>query len=266
MKFKSYLLTEGRIKKLSYEQLEKLAFTKFSDAREIWENENGYIYRGTNSLKADYAIGNGKGQRLRKSRNTTNHSTLFFDNSKMWSSYPKRSESFICSTEYDRASVYGETFGAVYHVLPANGSKIGVCSDGDIFISFNKTLPGGYVGQVNAFIVEMIDIYSEKFDVDLYTGDDDWGKMKGSFDKILQLSKDNPEKLKEISDYISPYVDDVLMGNPFDGDMMSLINHIYNPKMNGFSIVKSGQPLPKNREVWMSGDCLFINTDVVGQF
>jgi len=271
MRFEGFLLSESRLKKIEYLEAYDLIQTEFSDSLEIWERDNGYIYRGVPAVKFDYAVGNGKAATKRKSRNTDNYSTLFFDNHSSWSAFPKRSESFICSTTYDRAAGYGVT-GGVYNVLPANGTKIGVCPDIDIFGSFSDSIPNSYVAEVNQFIRIVIFCFNKDYDANLDDQDDNWNKLKKTFDIIKsELQSDSGaltskvklksfiESMREIDGYTYEMVTEHI---PFNGDMIEFLSKIYDPKKNGFSIKKAGQKLPKNKEVWMSGRCLFINTSL----
>ena len=265
MRFEGFLLSESRLKKIEYLEAHDLVQTEFSDSLKIWERDYGYIYRGVPKVKFDYAIGNGKASTKRKSANTDNYSTLFFDNYSSWTSFPKRSESFICSTAYSRAAEYNVT-GSVYNVLPANGIKIGVCPDVDIFSSFSDTLSNSYVAEVNQFIKTVIFCFNQEYNVNLDLQDDDWNKLKKTLDIIKsELQPDNEklkhfiESLKKINRFV---YESVTSDIPFNGDMVEFLSKIYDPKKNGFSIKKAGQKLPKNKEVWMSGRCLFINTSL----
>jgi hypothetical protein len=264
MKFKSYLLTEGRIKKLSEKDALKALNTSFSMSRSEWENSGkSYIYRGTNSLKSDYAIGNGKGQYPRKSRNTTNYTTMFIDNSKMWSSYPKRSESFICSTSKTKASIYNHN-SKPYHVFPSNGSKIGVCPSSDIFNSF-MFAPGINVPTINEYISRVMELYNEiknKNEV-IFTNDDNWNRFTKDLETIKNGCKDDPSIIDKINEDIMDFESEFTRFS-FDGDLMSELEKIYNPKTNGFDLKMAGDSIKYDREVWMSGDCLFMNNDIVG--
>jgi len=68
----------------------------------------------------------------RRSANTMNYYTEIVDNSDRWSMYPKRSESLICSTDFDNARGYG----TAYVVLPQGNPVIGICPGEDWWYSF----------------------------------------------------------------------------------------------------------------------------------
>ena len=69
---------------------------------------------------------------VRKSNNTRNYYTEFFDHSPYMQGWPKRSQSFICSsgTSYARGYGYG---GGLYALFPFNGVKIAVCPERDMW-------------------------------------------------------------------------------------------------------------------------------------
>ena len=68
----------------------------------------------------------------RKSANTKNYYTLWVDNSPMWKDFPKRSRSFICTTDKE----YASSFGEIYLVIPFDNAQIGICPSGDFWFSF----------------------------------------------------------------------------------------------------------------------------------
>jgi len=70
----------------------------------------------------------------RRSRNTANIYTLFVDNDPSWADYPKRSQSLICTSDYQFALGYGHP----YVVLFENNSEIGLCPSNDWWDSFQS--------------------------------------------------------------------------------------------------------------------------------
>jgi hypothetical protein len=61
----------------------------------------------------------------RKSQNTSNYYTRFFDTNPANAAWPKRSKSFICSTNFDRAFSYGgDSYDKFTLLLPFDGVKI----------------------------------------------------------------------------------------------------------------------------------------------
>lgn len=69
----------------------------------------------------------------RKSQNTTNHYTVILDNHPAYKSFPKRSRSFICSTDWGTARGFSPSHDSVLVVIPFDGTKIGICNDMDLW-------------------------------------------------------------------------------------------------------------------------------------
>lgn len=93
------------------------------------------IYRGMkagSNVENNILIADSSKAPPRRSANTHNFYTYIIDNSKDWKRFPKRSMSFICSTNARSAGSYG----IVYQVFPVNGTKIGVCPSRDFWAAF----------------------------------------------------------------------------------------------------------------------------------
>ncbi len=260
MKFEAYLLTESRLKTINTTEFTKYVDTQYSDAYEKWfENDYNYIWRGM-THKTTAAIGDGKAATKRKSAWTSNHSTLFLDNDPSWSKFPKRSESFICSTAKGKAADYG----SLYSVLPKNGANIGVCPEDDIWNSFSRTMNSGTIYEFNRMLLDLF-YKLEKEGHKIPLQDDDYGKMVKSFKEVKKLvDSEHPLWFKELlaDDGFYYNYGNIFRNNSFDGDILDLMKQVYDPKKNGFKIVKSGADIALNREVWMSGTCLFVNRDM----
>ncbi len=73
---------------------------------------------------------------LRKSENTTNYYTVILDNTPSMSHYPKRSRSFIASTNIHTSShfSYTDDHDGIFVLVPYNKTKIGVCNYPDIWL------------------------------------------------------------------------------------------------------------------------------------
>ncbi|MCK9416647.1 hypothetical protein M0Q97_08330, partial [Candidatus Dojkabacteria bacterium] len=114
---------------LSKEDFLELKMTYCKD----WNKDDTKIFKGIYRNYSEYNYINPTIIE-RKSANTSNISTLLFDNSPYNINYPKRSKSLICTSNYNRATLYGD----VYRVIPFDGAKIAVCPDYDFWYSFRK--------------------------------------------------------------------------------------------------------------------------------
>lgn len=195
------------------------------------------IYRGMKDTGA-YVLGTGN-EISRRSANTENYYTLIVDTDPAWSNYPKRSKSFICSTSLNRSLGYG----SLYVVIPLEHQSIGVCSEIDFWESFGDPSPA--------------DINSALYDLSRETG--------------IPLSSSNSSALKEDLDKISkslvthqnikiPYDIDYI-GFRRGDNLWKAYADFMEPSKNGFTITNDVASIPDNREVWMSGNVLFIKSD-----
>jgi len=132
-RFNTYLLTEDRSKPIDEQKAKELINSKCTNILNKYKKTKSRIYRGKRGDLDYMLIAPGRGK-LRRSHNTRNYYTLLIDNLKVWSAYPKRSRSIVCSTNIGKASGYGE----LYIVFPYNTAKIGVCPTDDIWDSIQS--------------------------------------------------------------------------------------------------------------------------------
>lgn len=80
-------------------------------------------------------IGNSSEGSSRVSKNmSSNWYTRWLDTEPIWKDFPKRGESFICTTDYDTARAYG----AVYKVFPFDNAHAGIVPHTDIWYAFEE--------------------------------------------------------------------------------------------------------------------------------
>ncbi len=133
MRFKQFLL-ETRTRK---------AVTEADAANWIAKNAPKYwdalmhestqpIYRGESGFDNDFILTNsGTG---RKSLTGPNFVTLLVDSSDEWKDYPKRGESFICSTSLGYAGKFGPS---IYLMIPTDTAMIAIAPKDDFWYSFS---------------------------------------------------------------------------------------------------------------------------------
>jgi len=207
-----------------------------------------------------------------------NYYTLLFDNLPSWKSYPKRSQSIVCATDKNIARNYGY----VYRVFPKIRSKIGVCSDSDIWSSFKAF---NTMSDFNNMLHNIFEILKgtvkephtyedleknfaivDRFKVDI-------------FDDVRLIHKeDNPDD-EPLSDELAENAVYTMLGILFDfnsqqmddghyfmsdfirdykDDFHHFINDVLDPDDNRFKLEVIGKPLPPMREVWTSGQSLMV--------
>jgi len=205
------------------------------------------IYRGVGGY-GDFAyIDPSKSKDLRRSASTSNYYTLMMDNSSKWSKYPKRSKSIICSTD----SEYSDGFGDVYNVYPINGGKVGVCPYMDIWGSKRLQYSFEDISEITGIVVESDYICVTRADYDF-----------PNMVKIFKLIDKNKELIIKEMDikafrykYAMPFfVSYMGSGKTFYG----FIDYLMDPDACDFSLVRAGNNIPPNREIWISDPCVLV--------
>jgi len=181
----------------------------------------------------------------------TNLYNLFFSNSPSWKLYPKRNKSLICGDKknVDNRDHYFENS---YVVLPFK-NKIGVCSDVDIWQSFQDSISCSLERFFNYFkstVQHEIDLNGPFIQLD----DKNW-------DNLLKQLKNFDEKRKVNRKLFTEYV--LIPTTKWEKKQQStleLINEIFNPNANNFIIYKydGSEKLPNNKEIWTDSHSLLI--------
>jgi len=234
MRLQTYILNEGRSKSITEEEAIDLLTTKCKKSLKIFQKQSGYIFRGVDNNN-DFLYINPNNFEDRKSRNTSNEYTEMFNYIlPSWKRYPKRS--IICSTDYTYSRSFG--YGNTFCVFPYDGANIAVCSHTDIWNSF--VVNGIGVG-LNDLNKKMRFLYMSK-DFGTWLRSYTWDEYSESDDEYVKL----PYKIEE---YWSENTDKTFF---------EVLDFMLDPKRNGFEIVKSGDRLPKNREVWFHKEAILI--------
>ena len=246
MKFRKYLiLNEGRSKSITYDEFRKLLDSKCSDAVSAYK-KGKKLYRGLADEKPFVYID--PKYFIRRSANTANFYTLLIDNSSKWKNYPKRSQSIICSNDYETATGYG----FVYTVFPFNGANFGVCPTDDIWTSFTYKISHGLIDWIDS-----LESITRKYGINL----DD--HKYSTFIKTLKMFD---ERYKEINDgwnepskYAKVEYEKWFKGYTPEKGMKTHLDDIFDPKKNGFNLINSLHKLPpavQDREVWTDSKCV----------
>jgi hypothetical protein len=243
--FKNFLY-EARVnepptyRKLSVDEALHHLKTDFSDAAWMVEKDKSF-YRGDWRFPANLHIGSvDTAATERKSENTANYYTLIFDNHPEMKQFPKRSRSFICATESDRAAGYG---GQSYiHVVPGNSAKIGDVGQEDMWDTIIDLF--GESGKIHRF--------NSNFEM-LGLSDSDWNKWI-EFDR--QLKDESVDAMEKFFRYFP---------KAKQGDHLHFleeVQRVYSPKSTGQKAYTAAN-LPHNlrfSEVWIGGPCLVFTT------
>lgn len=196
------------------------------------------IYKGVRNIDPDTVLFNPAAGN-RKSKNNANYYTLLIDNLPIWSKFPKRSKSLICTNSLDSALQYG----SVYRVLPLNDAKFGICPTFDIWASFNISLKNQHV-KINRIF------YSVGINDDNYA----------SFLKDILINKDKICQIMIEQGY--PTLSDELKSVKNINGLIRMFQMWYNPVVNDFKLANnltlSGVHGSVPIEVWTDSKCYMI--------
>lgn len=247
MRFSEFILSEGRGKSLDLDKCKDLLSKYCKKSYNYYITKNRAILRGVDSIYGDYAMIDPQSS-SRKSANTWNYYTLMLDNDPRWKSYPKRSRSIICTTNFHKAKQYGH----IYYVFPYDGSDIGVCPNDDIWDSFSYSTGNMTLGQMNRELRELFEDYSISSD------DNNYNTFMKSLDKLSDvLEGGSGLGKKSFSNY------DMLERWDFQGRFKDWYLKLFDPKANNFILTKEVSKVftsgNANKEVWTDGKSIMIS-------
>lgn len=293
MKLKQYL-TEERTKELSAE--EAIDWIRKNAKQALKNFERGeIIYRGLRNFRKPYGYAKPKSGRPRKSANTGNYYTLFIDNNKKWSKYPKRSQSLIMATSKDNSMSYG----ALYVVFPKDGAKIGVVSSRDMWGGFDKNLPSGVdLWTLNNVVEKLLQsAYEVKGKKNNTQMDKSWAEFKKHmehFDSVFKMKEEEfKKKLKDldpsgekaeefgidIKDAKTSALEKILHTSYFTSDFYQTVSRelfkdykgsfemmlqsVLDPDKNGFKLIQPSDKMPFDREIWTDAESVFVKLSII---
>ncbi len=190
----------------------------------------------------------------RTAANTSNIGNLWFSNHPSWKDYPPRSSSYICTVDRHYASSYED----VFLIIPADDAKIGICSGHDLWYSFNQFIEnvsddfGDFISDVHK-LMKMLGhtatSYSELVD----------SLKKMTIQDLDNLVDSSPEVKYSCVKNLVQYMDIAQYDN-----LYRLFVVEFDPSHNGFSHCTGATFTPhSDNEVWVCGDVLAINRDVM---
>ncbi len=219
------------------------------------------IFRGIKDQHSPFLYVDPSTSAPRKSANIDNYYTLLIDNLPSWAAYPKRSRSLICTTVTHSAGNYGRT----YRVFPVNGSKIGLCRNGDMWHSMGKLRQ--YEMFVNNFAEQLEMLYRRVMGNGELTHTLDDTNYHTFVSQINELSKklhSDPAELVDAQRWVRE-LGAMLADHP-QKDLMTLFAEFFDPHANGFALQTTANFDPSvvkrefssNNEVWTEGPAYLI--------
>lgn len=186
---------------------------------------------------------------VRKSQNTKNYYTMIFDNHPKMVHYPKRSKSFITTTEGDNAAGYADN---PFMLVPYDGVKMGVVNSTDMWannISLFDSEFGINIERVNTYFDMIPELKSG-------TSWEDWEQ----FDKKLKAKdKIAISNFNYAFDRFFKYDDDE-SNKKYQDNFINEVRKAYDPGVLGFTC-HTTKTLGHNleSEVWVGGPCMLIS-------
>jgi hypothetical protein len=256
--FKTFIneAADNILRKPSYNSIQVKEAIKLLNARckdALWMlTENKPLYRGDDEAekpvhKTGFATVD-PSKTVRKSQNTKNYYTLIFDNHPDMKQYPKRSRSFIATTEIENASGYGDN---AFVLIPYDGVKIGVVAAGDMWshrISLFDDEFGDRIEAVNSS-------FSRIPELKLATSWKDWEQ----FDKKLKHNDINA--IKNFENAFGGFEDEEAIAfKRYYNGFLKEVFRAYSPYVLGFTC-QTTKTLNHNldSEVWVGGPCMLIS-------
>lgn len=178
----------------------------------------------------------------RKSENTSNYYTVLLDNHPDRQDFPKRSRSFIATTDESRAAGYGNFKQFV--IIPCDGTKIGVVYAEDMWDT-------------------KISLFNDVRDIERFNDVFENMRLKPEISSFLEFDK----KLKSGDEDAANVFKDFFGYEAYDeykNDFMNEIWRAYGPKSTNHKAFTT-KNLPRNlpdTEVWIGGDVVLISKDM----
>jgi len=182
-----------------------------------------------------------------------NYYNLLLSNLPSWKKYPPRNRSLICSLDYHSAENYGDA----QYVFPVDGSKVGVCPEADIWLSFQNVQELDDLNWQITTLIEASGLREPKT----------WNEVQKCFMEIDKKRDDIVSKLADDDEKDSRtfYNAHTSRMNFFTHDvkyfytkntLMEALEEALDPTYNKFKLVKVGDPVSPDRswhEVWTDG-------------
>jgi hypothetical protein len=177
----------------------------------------------------------------RKSQNTSNLYTQIFDSNPANSSYPKRSESFICATTYEIASSYGKTTV----MLPFDSTPIGVCPTDDLWdVKLRFGGPNDYYLSINEVNDWLESVFTLSTDVD--------------FNKFsTAISNATDAQLKRLKQELSFHTMEAITDERLN-EVVERWKKLYTYEDQGFTLSHTHDIPGPGHEVWFSAPCIAV--------
>lgn len=249
-------------------ELINLLNTDYSEAFD--RAKKGYfIFRG--DVIDDNIVNRKPGIRVSLNNSYNYYNRLLSNILNSWKHYPKRNQSFICTSSYEYAAHWSDV---VNLVLPINGTKLGICPKWDMWRSFTEHSDIERMLYFNIDISKFFSIINDTL-ADVHDYIFKYEDNKEVYRYIVK-TESNIKKLTEnkVNDLIEYFHADMYNANIFEyiirsvyndtETIISCLDDILNPEKNEFRtefIESYSIPINKQKELWFSNEAIFIRID-----
>jgi len=263
-------LKDYNIVDISLDDIELINFLNTDYSEAFDRAKKGYfIFRG--DIIDDNIVNRKPGIRISLNNSYNYYNRLLSNILNSWKHYPKRNQSFICTSSYEYASHWSDV---VNLVLPINGTKLGICPRWDMWRSFTEHSDIERMLYFNIDISKFFSIINDTL-ADVHDYIFKYEDNKEVYRYIVK-TESNIKKLTEnkVNDLIEYFHADMYNANIFEyiirsvyndtETIISCLDDILNPEKNEFRIefIESYSiPINKQRELWFSNEAIFIRLD-----
>lgn len=242
MRLNTFVITEGRGRDIGESDAVEGIRKHCKKAVDAYY-EGTSLYRGVDGGGFIYIQ---PSKHVRISANTSNIYTVVMDNTPAWKSYPKRSQSIVCTNNQNTAKGYGNP----YMVFPKDGSNFGICPENDLWQSFWNTAAGMDAMDINDSIENVASGVANYYPNVVTLSD-----LKKMCDAIDKSIRDNSNSWSKINGKMYG-----LMTKYYKGDFFDFLTKVFDPKPNNFKHTNNMKSLPKgDREIWTDGDSYLVS-------
>lgn len=250
----------------------------------IMKQKDYLIFRGMETT-APFILGQGELMRRRASEGFNYVNIMLSEILDSWKEYPRRDQSFICTTSHQDAMYYTST-KKPYRVFPLENQLCGLCPKEDLWYSFSNLISEANdleFTSLNRFQIALNNIIatvknmkegskvhfttSDRFDANAQQVRDVFDSLtndlKTEINRKNNLIKEFIMELYPSSRPLLLYIVNKLKSN--NTDVLSILDSLLDPATNGFKLIKPEYTtsISGKREIWMSGKVLFIHEDYI---
>lgn len=202
-----------------------------------------FLYRGM-PAKSDVILGDANTMNRKSGFSSpfVNWYVDFLDS--RWEKFPKRTKSFICTTDKS----YARGYGRIFFAIPLDGQEMAVAPSTDFF--------DGFTGNGLASVGTLNDVLLNSFSLHGLPSSTPQ-QLKQSLSALDDIIAEDPYAFEKEFKDIEVYQRDVAEAISNNGSILKYLHNVIEPSK--FTITKD---IPKTHsEVWLGGKVLFISYD-----